>query len=354
MPHGFPFRRLAAAAFLAAAPAAFAAEPSFVPVFETNFPDPHIVRHGNEYIAYATNAGINLPMATSRDLVTWSLVMDPANPKQRLDGMPLLAPWVKEGFTWAPEVMEVGGKWLLYYTANHRAKDVQCIGLAVADSPKGPFRDTAREPIICQFELGGTIDANPFRDADGKLYIYYKSDGNRVGKGTAIWGQQLSADGRTTVGPAVSLIRDDQKWENKLVEAPAMVRSPGGYQMFYSAAYYGWDQAKDRLSPYSTGYASCSAPLGPCIKSPDNPILHSFSHRKAGCVSGPGHPSIFEAAGRSFIAFHAWNAAPGCRKGREERNLYVAPIFWKDGKPQIAPSLRPAPQPKAKRAKKSR
>ena len=331
------------AATLATAPAA--SEPSFVPVFETNFPDPHIVQHGGEFIAYATNAGINLPMATSRDLVSWSLVMDPANPKKRLDGMPVLAPWVKEGFTWAPEVMKVGERGLLYYTANHREKDVQCIGLAAADNPRGPFRDASTEPLVCQFELGGTIDANPFRDADGNLYLYYKSDGNRVGKGTVIWGQRLSVDGMSVIGAPASLLKDDKPWEMKLVEAPAMVRSPGGYQMFFAAAYYGWND-KDRLSPYATGYATCSGPLGPCVDAPENPILHSFKDRQAGCLSGPGHPSIFEARGRKFIAFHAWAATAGCRKAKEERHLYVAPIFWSAaGKPQIAPSLR-APRKK--------
>jgi beta-xylosidase len=330
--------RSATAAFVLMAGAA-SAEPLFVPVFETNFPDPHIVEHDGEFIAYATNAGINLPMATSRDLVSWSLVMDPAAPGKRLDGMPALAPWVKEGFTWAPEVIQIGGKWLLYYTANHRKKDVQCIGLAVSDSPKGPFRDASAEPLVCQFDLGGTIDANPFRDKDGKLYLYYKSDGNRVGKGTVIWGQRLAPDGRSTVGAPVALLRDDQKWEMKLVEAPAMVRSPTGYQMFFSAAYYGWN-ANDRLSPYATGYATCTGPLGPCTDAPDNPILYSFKDRKAGCVSGPGHPSIFAAGRRSYIAFHAWAATRGCRKAKDERFLYVAPIGWKDGKPQIAPSLR--------------
>ena len=52
-----------------------------------------------------------------------------------LDGMPALAPWAKEGRTWAPEVMEIGGRWLLYYTAHHAKKDVQCIGIASADAP---------------------------------------------------------------------------------------------------------------------------------------------------------------------------------------------------------------------------
>ncbi len=336
-----PSRAARLAAALLAAPLLGAAdEPVFVPVLKTNFPDPHVVEHKGEFIAYATNAGINLPMATSRDLVNWSLVMDPKDPKKRLDGMPVLAPWVKEGFTWAPEVMEVGGRWLLYYTANHRKRDVQCLGVAVADNPRGPFRDTSEAPLVCQFDLGGTIDANPFRDADGKLYLYYKSDGNRVGKGTMIWGQRMSADGMSVTGAPVGLVKDDQTWEMRLVEAPAMVRSPGGYRLFFSAAFFGWN--KERLSPYATGYATCAGPMGPCTDAPENPILYSFNDRKAGCVSGPGHPSIFQARGRSFIAFHGWAATAGCRKAKDERYLYVAPLIWKEGKPSFGPSLRPA------------
>lgn len=318
------------------------AEPSFVPVYKENFPDPHIINHNGKFVAYATNYGINLPMLTSRDLVNWTPVMRSDDPSKPLDGMPQLAPWAEKDRTWAPEVMEIGGRWFLYYTARNRKRDVQCVGVAVADNPLGPFQDTSAEPLVCQYDEGGTIDANPFRDTDGKLYLYYKSDGNAVGKTTYIWGQRLSDDGLRVAGTPVRLIKDDKAWEWKLVEAPAMVRSPGGYQIFYSAAYYGWDP-KERLSRYATGYAQCTGPLGPCEDAPENPILNSFNDRQAGCLSGPGHPAIFAAGGRHFIAFHAWAATRGCRKAEEERYLYIAPLFWKDGKPQIGPSLRQRP-----------
>jgi beta-xylosidase len=328
-----------AAAVLSAGAAS--AEPSFVPIFTDNFPDPHVIEHQGEYIAYSTNDGINLPMLTSRDLVYWTRVMRTDDPRKGLDGMPTLAAWVKEGFTWAPEVMKVGERWLLYYTANYRARDVQCIGVAVADNPKGPFRDGSREPLVCQFDLGGSIDANPFRDADGKLYLYWKSDGNRLGKRTVIWGQELAADGTKLAGKPVGLVEDDKPWEWRLVEAPAMVRSPAGHRLFFSAAFFGWDP-KERFSRYATGYATCAGPLGPCTDAPENPILNSFSDREAGCLSGPGHPSIFQARGRSYIAFHAWAATRGCQKAKDERYLYVAPLYWRDGKPLLGKSLRPA------------
>lgn len=329
--------RFAAAAFLATAAQA---EPSFVPVLEDNFPDAFVLQHQGEFIAYATNDGANLPIAVSRDLVNWTILMDPANPNKKYDGLPRLGRWAKEERTWAPEVIQVGDKWLLYYTAANPKVGKQCVGVAVAGDPKGPFVDNSPQPLVCQPSEGGTIDANPFRDADGKLYIYYKSDGNAVRKPAIIWGQRLAEDGLRVVGEPVKLIQDDQAWEWKLVEAPAMVKSPGGYQMFYSAAYYGWDYPKERLSRYATGYATCAGPLGPCADAPENPILHSFNDRAAGCISGPGHPAIFTVDGRTFITFHAWAATRDCRPAEPERHLYIAPLFWTDGKPQIGRSLR--------------
>ncbi len=327
------FGRFALASLIASSAAAAPSAPAFVPVYKMDFPDPFVLEHQGEFLAYSTNSRfINLPIAASRDLVTWNSVDDPANPKKPLDGMPLLAPWVKEGSTWAPEVIALGGKWLLYYTANYAKKNHQCIGVATASSPRGPYRDTSIAPLLCQHDLGGTIDANPFRDSDGKLYLYYKNDGNRIGKPTEMWGQALAPDGLSLLGKPVSLLRNDRPWEAHVIEAASMVSSPNGYAMFYSANHYGWEPHQ-RLSPYAMGYADCRGPLGPCTDAPGNPILYSYKDRKAGCLSGPGHQSLFQARGRNFIAFHAWAATAGCRKADDKRYLYIAPLSWKDGKP---------------------
>jgi beta-xylosidase len=328
---------LALAAILGPAASA-ASDPSFVPVFRENFPDAFVLLNSGRFIAYATNNGPNVPMAISTDLVHWAFVGD-ANGKQR-DALPRLGSWAKTGFTWAPEVMNVGGKFLLYYTASDSRKNMQCIGVAVSADPLGPFVDDRAEPIVCQTSLGGSIDASPFRDADGKLYLYFKNDGNRVHARTSLWGQPLGADGLSVTGQPVELIKDDQGWEARVVEAPSMVKSPAGYELFFSGGFFGWNPEEGGLSPYAMGYASCSGPLGPCAAAKENPILHSFNDREAGCLSGPGHQSIFTVGQRSFISFHAWQATSGCHKQDDRRYLYVAPLFWKDGKPQIGPSLR--------------
>ena len=318
---------------------AAAPEPSFVPVFTVNFPDAFVLPHGSEFIAYSTNDGPNVPVAMSKDLVHWSFVGDPATGKQR-DALPKLGAWAKTGFTWAPEVLQLGERYLLYYTASDRRKNEQCIGVAVASDPLGPFVDNSPEPIVCQTSLGGSIDPDAFRDGDGKLYLYFKNDGNRVHERTSLWGQPLAPDGLSLTGTPVELVKDNQGWEQRVVEAPTMVRSPAGYELFFSGGFFGWNPEEGGLSPYAMGYASCAGPLGPCTAAPENPILHSFNDRQAGCVSGPGHQSIFTVGARTFVSFHAWQASSGCRKVDNRRYLYISPLFWKDGKPQIGPSLR--------------
>ena len=179
-----------------------------------------------------------------------------------------------------------------------------------------------------------TIDANPFRDSDGKLYLYYKSDGNAVRKASYIWGQQLSADGLKVVGEAKPLIKDDAKWEWGLVEAPAMVRSPGGYQMFYSAAFFGWDP-NERLSRYATGYAVCAAPLGPCKDAPENPILNSFNDRQ-GMPRGRT-PGQLSCCARTFMRVRL--AAAARPQGDDAAILQSRPCSEK-WQAADAPSLR--------------
>lgn len=332
-------RHLLIAAAAAAQAATAQADPSFVPVFRANFPDAFVLPHGSEFIAYSTNDGPNVPMARSVDLVHWTFVGDPATGRER-DALPTLGAWAKTGFTWAPEVLQLGGRYVLYYTASARKQNAQCIGAAVANDPYGPFVDSNPEPIVCQTELGGSIDPDAFQDRDGKLYLYFKNDGNRVHERTSLWGQPLSPDGLSVTGRPTELLKDNQPWEDRVVEAPTMVHSPDGYELFFSGGFFGWNQQEGGLSPYAMGYASCAGPLGPCAAAPENPILHSFNDREAGCLSGPGHQSVFTVGSRSFISFHAWAATSGCHKGDDKRELYIAPISWKNGKPVLGPSLR--------------
>ncbi len=286
------------------------------PVYETNFPDPFVLREGETYHAYSTNdSDTNVPTLRSGDLVEW---------KKGGDAMPDLAPWVTPGQTWAPEVLcREGGGYVLYYTAASTAEGRQCLGHAVSDSPEGPFVDRAERPFVCQPDEGGSIDASPFVDGDGKLYLLWKNDGNAVGRDTHIYAQKMSADGLDLLGDPVRLFKQDAAWEGELVEAPVMWKRDGEYYLFYSAnAYYN--------KSYAVGYATCEGPLGPCQKAPENPILQTGD----GAV-GPGHVAVIEdGSGETWVAYHAWppDAVGSVYPGRA---LWLDPLTWKDGKPTI-------------------
>jgi len=338
------------ALFGSTVPATAQEERPFVPVFSRNFPDPFILPNGNEFFAYATNpegARVNVQMARSTNLVDWEFVQNGA---ALHDPMPDLPPWAKEGWTWAPEVIRHNGRFIMYFTAKERRSELQCVGVAESASPRGPFTSQATEPLVCQREIGGTIDPAVFRDADGQLYLYYKNDGNhpRFAKPTDIFAQRLTRDGLSLTGPAVALLRNDRPWEAHVIESPTMVRQGNSYIMFFSANHFGWEEHQ-RLSPYAMGFARCQGPMGPCTDHPGNPILYSYNNRQAGCLSGPGHQAVFEAGGRQFIVFHAHGATSGCRRANLGRYMYVAPLIWQNGTPQVGPSVRPRAAPRGQR-----
>lgn len=314
----------------------------FVPVFSTDFPDPFILRHESVFLAYATNATgdrANVQMAQSTNLVDWTLLADA---DKLHDAMPQMPTWARPGLTWAPEVLRTKSGFVLHFTARDRKSDLQCIGSAFSLTPLGPFKSDAKEPLVCQTDLGGTIDSHAFRDADGQLYLYYKNDGNnpRFRKPTEIFVRRLTDNGLATTGEEIALLRNDKAWEAHVIEAPTMVRNGNSYMLFFSANHYGWEPHQ-RLSPYAVGYAECKGPMGPCVDSIRNPILNSYNNKDSGCLSGPGHQSIFDVGGRQFMSFHAWAATSGCKRFDNRRYLYVAPIIWTGGQPQLGKSLRP-------------
>ena len=302
------------------------------PVLEQDFPDPFILQDGDTYYAYATNAaGKNISLARSDDLVHWQLLGD---------ALPALPKWAKltGGLTWAPEVIKVADRYIMYYTTRDKASDKQCVGQAVSDSPEGKFKDTNTKAFVCQSQQGGTIDPDPFQDDDGKLYLYYKNDGNCCSMATYIYGQELAPDGLSLLGEPVRLIRNDKQWEGHVIEAPTMFKHDGKYYLFYSANNYAGFE-------YAVGYANCESPLGPCEDAPENPILKSHLENKDALIIGPGHQDVFQVGDQTWIMYHVWQALSSGLRG-SQRFMWLDRIEWKDGKPVVeGPTTDPQPIP---------
>jgi beta-xylosidase len=306
-------------------------------ILNANFPDPFVGRFEGAYYAYATGnqvggAQMNVQFVRSSNLTQWSEARE-AFPAANLPA------WVDRDHpqVWAPEVMPLNGRYLLYFNARHRTftrtetppegprvLQRHCLGAAVGDSPEGPFVGIGA-PLVCEAFPNGVIDAGLFRDGDN-LYLLFKDDSNCCAPGSAIYIQGLSADGLAALGPPHLLVANNDSpeehddWEWRVVEAPTMVRRGSAYFLFYSGNFFG-------NKNYAVAYLRCVTPRGPCTDPGENPIL--YSHDETVLV-GPGHQALLDMAGRSYVFFHAWNADPDGREreGVHKRCLYVARLHW--------------------------
>ena len=321
------------------------------PVLE-NFPDPDVVQVGDAFYAYATTnydpgsgIGSNIQVARSDDLVTWERLPDALPELASWSGLTTLFSTLLHSATWAPDVTQVGDRYLLYYTTpavdipRPDGKPSQCLSVAVADAPEGPFVDESEAPLVCQPDLGGSIDGSYFVDEDGTHYLVWKNDGNCCGQPTNFWLQGLSEDGTSVAGEPVQLagLDNDDPWEGRVIESPQLVVRDGRYYMFFS----GNDFASVR---YAVGYATADALEGPYTDAEENPILWTdFATAVELGLAGPGHQAIFaDAEGDLWIAYHAWpNTSIG--DDRIGRHLWLDELLFEDGKP-VVDGPDPGPQ----------
>jgi hypothetical protein len=286
------------------------------PIYPGDFPDPFILVDGDMHWAYSTgSAGRDLQVMSSPDLQRWS------PPNEALAGLPA---WAARGFTWAPEVASVDGQFVMYYTLREAASGLQCISVAVADTPAGPFVDTRAGPLVFQAERSGSID--PSVCTVGRTrFLLWKSEDNARRRPTHLWGRQLSPDGLSLAGPPEQLLLDqDRRWQAGVIEGPSMIAADGVFHLFYGAGP--WSSASAGV-----GHATGSEPLMPFTnRSLSAPWLGSRPGAR-----GPSGPAPFrDTAGVTRFAYHAWPGAVGYRHGGV-RALFIARLSFEDGLPVL-------------------
>ncbi|MFS1303521.1 family 43 glycosylhydrolase [Streptosporangium longisporum] len=70
---------------------------------------------------------------------------------------------------WAGQAIHRNGKFYWYVPVKERATGAMAIGVAVSDSPTGPFTDAIGRPLV----KNGEIDPSVFIDDDGQAYLYW-------------------------------------------------------------------------------------------------------------------------------------------------------------------------------------
>lgn len=260
------------------------------PILLENAPDPGVVRHGGKWYVYSTSSSRKgkFAIVESTDLKTWSPAGNIFTPET-------LPAWASESRNWwAPEVHKVGEKFIAYYTARANSDNRFAIGAAVADGPTGPFRDKGT-PL--KFTEGvGLIDVTTFLDpVSQKRFLIWKEDRNdfKPPEPTPILMQEMTSDGLALRGPTREILRNDQKWEGDLVEAPSLIYRHGWYYLIYSANGFAGDA-------YAVGVARSRDIWGPYEKKP-RPILRDDAD-----FSGPGHQFVIQdEKGRWHMFYHA-------------------------------------------------
>src|SRR5215831_3366388 len=316
------------------------------PVYPGSMPDPSVIRYQGVYYAFGTTGnqltqdGRIFTLLRSKNLVSWHRVGGALLP-------PSDDPRVQY---WAPEVTLNDGMFYLYYAMGGIEPEKFELRVATSVSPEGPFVDNGQKLGDCESNRF-TIDPFPFRDTDGKWYMFYARNFTNYDAtthpGTAIAVDRL-LDMTRLAGECKVVVRAKHDWtlyqanrrmdvydatfDWHTIEGPCVIRHGGKYYCFFSGSNY-------QTTRYGVDYVVADNPMGPYTGEGDQPrVLRSLDAR----VRGPGHHSIVPGPhGHSeWFVYHAWD--PNMRV----RWMCIDKLVWtRDGPRCEGPTWQPRPLP---------
>lgn len=241
----------------------------------------------NDFNFYKMNEWV---VYSSADMVTWK---EHPVPLKTTDFA-----WAK-GDAWAAQVIERNGKFYWYVTVEHATIPGKAIGVAVSDSPTGPFKDALGHALITNDMTTQTgiswddIDPTVFIDDNGKAYMYW---GNTVCKYIKLKDNMLEADGGIHV---VDLPH--------FTEAPWIHKKGDWYYLSYAYQF-----------PEKIAYAMSKSIEGPWEY---KGILNELAGN-----SNTNHQSIIEFKGKWYFIYH--NGALQPHGGSFRRSVCIDRLFY--------------------------
>lgn len=216
---------------------------------------------------------------SSKDLVHWVKHPEVLSVKN--------VKWAKYAL-WAPSVIQANGKYYLFFGANDIQNEKQKggIGVAVSDSPAGPYKDALGKPLIDKIINGAQpIDQFVFRDDDGSYYMYYGGwkHCNVVKLRSDLLGLEPFEDG--------TMYREVTP--EQYVEGPFMLKRNGKY-------YFMWSEGGWGGPDYSVAYAIADSPMGPFKR------IGKILQQDPQVATGAGHHSVIQIPGKDeyYIVYH--------------------------------------------------
>lgn len=252
--------------------------------------DPHAIVVDQTVWIYPTHGGAGRFFAfSSDDLVNWQR----HGPIFSFAGID----WIPEGrHPWAPGVIEKDGTFYFYYSVGPKPSH---IGVAVGDSPSGPFSDSGKA-LLSDHNAPDFEAIDPMVFLDPKTGTAYLYAGGSAGATLRVF--EMNED-------MISFKREvEVETPPYFTEGAFLHLHDGVYHLTYSHGYW-------RDASYSVHHATAPTPVGPWEYR--GVILSSDATHK-----GPGHHSIIRnpQSGEWLIVYHRWNAREGdgpFRGGRE-------------------------------------
>ena len=284
------------------------------PVIDMSAPDPTVIRaEDGTFYLYATEDMRNVPIFHSANLVDWKLVgtafTDNSRPK-----------WLPKGGIWAPDIQRVGGKYHLYYAKSVWGGEWDAgIGVAVSNSPAGPFVDRGCMFTSKQIGIQNCID--PFYIEDGgKKYLFF-------GSFHGIYGVELTADGLHVKQGA-----KPREVAGTFMEA-TYIRRRGGYYYLFGSTGTCCEGAR---STYRITIGRSKSLFGPYVDKSGRRLLDNHYNillDKDDSVLGPGHNAglITDDAGNDYMFYHGFKASDP----DAGRVVWLSRIVWADGWPSV-------------------
>lgn len=254
------------------------------PIFEGWYADPEGAIFKNQYWVYPTYSApfgkqVFFDAFSSKDMSNW----EKHSSILTQDGVS----WIKNAL-WAPSIIEKDNKYYLFFSANNIQNNTQLggIGVAISDSPAGPFKDLIGKPLIDKIINGAQpIDQFVFLDDDGQYYIYYGGWGHC---NVAKLKNDLKSLGKFEDGQIFKEITPEN-----YVEGPFMLKRNNKY-------YFMWSEGAWTGPDYCVAYAISDSPLGPFKR--QGVILKQDST----IGTGAGHHSVIKGKGPDeyYIIYH--------------------------------------------------
>lgn len=172
----------------------------------------------------------------------------------------------RDNGAWAEHVIARNGKFYMYCPLHGNG-----IGVLVADSPYGPFKDPLGKPLVWQKEHWEDIDPSVFIDDDGQAYMYWGNPN--------VYYVKLNEDMISYSGEVMKLAENPEHYQ----EGPWFYKRNGKYYLAFAST----------CCPEGIGYAMSDTPVGPWK-------TQGYIMRPTDRSRG-NHPGIIDYKGKSYV-----------------------------------------------------